>query len=321
MAEPLIIQDQKKKQEEIHVSQNAVEQKNVNAQTNVVGQVQGRQSLNSVRESLAGNFKEADLEKLDVKKKEKIVPAGPQYIGLDKKFGFKMKGDSDRMLAIRDAVFNYNTYKGTTGFDEEKALGKIVKACNAYTKGRFMLLKAGRVAGKRMSEVKQLRDQCKQQLRKSMEDRGAKQQEINVIFNDTRKAYLQEYSLGTFSMIEAVIEAFLRLTIENLAIRLPLTLLMLPFWAVNKLVAKIRKAATGKETTQLKLPGMHRMKGIDGYYMRIVRRKKKYKTHRSFFDTWFKSPATKDRADADFKMALNFDEDEQTEDDKFDAAH
>ncbi len=298
MAEPLIIQDQKNKQEEIHVSQNAVEQKNVNAQTNVVGQVQGRQSLNSVRESLGGAFKEADLENLNVKKKEKkekIVSAGPQYIGLDQKFGFRMKGDSDRMMAIRNAVFEYNLEKGRPGFKEMRYLMPIINACNAYTKGRFMLLKAGRVAGKRMSEVKQLRDQCKQKLR---EDYSSK--DIELITNDPMQAaYISPSAVGGYlSFTEGVIEALLRLFIENLAIRLPLTLLMLPFWTVNKLVAKIRKAATGKETTQLKLPGFRGLRKIFG---RIEARKKGHKSHKSFFDTWFKSPATMDRAKAEYE--------------------
>ena len=85
-------------------------------------------------------------------------PAGPKYIGMDKKFTRIEKDDSERMVAVRDALAIYHDENQT--LSKRVRLDRLIDACNAYCKGRFMFFKAFRRAGVRLAEVKALREQA-----------------------------------------------------------------------------------------------------------------------------------------------------------------
>ncbi len=85
-------------------------------------------------------------------------PAGPKYIGMDRKFTRIEQDDSERMVAVRDALAIYHDESQT--LSKRVRLDRLIDACNAYCKGRFMFFKAFRRAGVRLAEVKALREQA-----------------------------------------------------------------------------------------------------------------------------------------------------------------
>ena len=78
-------------------------------------------------------------------------PAGPKYIGFDKKFTRIEEIDSERMVAVKAALSLY------LADQNRETVTRLIEACDAYCKGRFAFFKAFRRAGVRLAEVKALR--------------------------------------------------------------------------------------------------------------------------------------------------------------------
>ncbi len=90
------------------------------------------------------------------------VPAGPKYIGFDKKFTKIEEGDSERMIKVREALAEYHSKD--RALSDEGALERLIRACDEYCKGRFAFFKAFRKAGQRLAEVKALRAEAQRLL-------------------------------------------------------------------------------------------------------------------------------------------------------------
>lgn len=123
-------------------------------------------SLNETAEMLinenATEFKlESKVKEEQPQELKKEAPAEPQYIGLEKCFAAKQDDDSDRMLALRDAVQRYHDAKeegkDKNKFKELEALKNIIKACKKYRFMRFSFFR--REKGKaRLNQVAALQE-------------------------------------------------------------------------------------------------------------------------------------------------------------------
>ena len=100
-------------------------------------------------------------------------PAGPKYIGMDKKFTKIQSDDSERMVAVRSALSMYQNDMNIA------TVTKLIEACNDYCKGRFAFFKAFRKAGVRLAEVKALRAEA-QRIRD-----GYLKSNVKLIYEET----------------------------------------------------------------------------------------------------------------------------------------
>ncbi|WP_034444061.1 hypothetical protein [Butyrivibrio sp. AE2032] len=124
------------------------------------GQVQ---LVHQKAESIQSSFGEMDKKKLKTVDEPNIVP-NYKYVTLAKNCDIE-SGDSAKMAAVKNAINRYHELQGEEKqWNEVAVLEEVVKACNAYTSGKFSLFKFGKAA-ERLKEVKRVREDARAKIR------------------------------------------------------------------------------------------------------------------------------------------------------------
>ena len=232
-------------------------------------------NLNDTAELFKNEFESlSDFESKNADENPKLlhkeVPAGPKYVGIEKCFAEKQKGDSDRMIAVRNALKAYHDYmdanKGTNGLYETWTLLKgIVSACKSYRFLRFSIFKRGE-AKKRLEEVIALQEKATAMV----EDAHTNMQNAGIQDNNTirgfykgdqkdetgyvwtnikkraekaRRSKLRNNTSTTQKVVAGTAAAF-GFILYN-PIRLIGTALLTPIWALNEGIRAVERAVSG----------------------------------------------------------------------------
>ncbi len=131
------------------------------------------QAVQQKTQALQGSFGEMDKKKVKAVDEPPIEP-DYKYVTIAK-YNQIESGDSDKMVAVKEAVNRYHELRGADKqWNEIAVLEEVVKACNAYTSGKFSLFKFGKAAV-RLKEVKQVRADAQakiKEIRKKDEEKG-----------------------------------------------------------------------------------------------------------------------------------------------------
>ena len=153
-----------------HKEKQQKDQKKINAQPQSAMMHEDEKVQLEVSQEILGEEKKEDLisesfpkasMKDDIDELGGKAPAGPAYIGMEKRFTVKKEDDSKKMEAVRDALAFYLDEK-EKGRQLGKATDNLIKACDKYCSGRFRAFKWGR-GRQRLEEVLALREQAMQQ--------------------------------------------------------------------------------------------------------------------------------------------------------------
>ncbi len=266
-----------------------------------------KSSISSIEDKIEDSF----IKEKAVEKKGKEIPsAGPKHIALDERFSYDRIDDDTRMLDVRRKLRYY--FKSVYEGDKRKQydnLDRLKKECDAYCKGRFSIFKWGR-GKERLNEVKALKREASEK-QKTLYDKTEGVSNLELIYNSPQ-GYLTN---GQAAIVVG------RYIIEN-PIRLALTAIALPFWAINQTIRGVQKLAGKTPIRRLTLPWMHRF----AYYRDAQYHKKKligFDTYRSFTERFIKHKTdikAMDRADLDLAMTTEdgFDYgDEEMDDEEF----
>ena len=210
--------------------------------------------LNKTAEDMIQENKSEVVTKSTVKEEQpqvlsKQAPEENRYIGLEKCFAYKQEGDSDRMLALREAIKAYHDAsdekKGK--YAEMKALKNIIKACKKYRFMRFSLFKRGK-ALERLNQVIALQEKVSgmaDNLQVSLD-----QHKDDYIYNDSEENYSYERAMklknntNLAQKIASVVIGGIAFLVYN-PIRLAGAALMAPIWAINEGIRSAEKKKTG----------------------------------------------------------------------------
>ena len=210
--------------------------------------------LNKTAEDMIQENKSEVVTKSTVKEEQpqvlsKQAPEENRFIGLEKCFAYKQEGDSDRMLALREAIKAYHDAsdekKGKHA--EMKALKNIIKACKKYRFMRFSLFKRGK-ALERLNQVIALQEKVSgmaDNLQVSLD-----QHKDDYIYNDSDETYKYESAMklknstNLAQKIASGVIGGIAFLVYN-PIRLAGAALMAPVWAINEGVRAAEKKITG----------------------------------------------------------------------------
>ena len=133
-----------------------------------IGRSKTAVSLDKTSEMFRNSFSSVlDFKSENADEQPKVLkqeaPQEIQYIGLEKCFAEKQEGDSDRMLAVRNALKEYHEHlegrDGPDTYNKWRLLTNIVKACKSYRFLRFSIFKRGE-AKKRLQQVIALQEKA-----------------------------------------------------------------------------------------------------------------------------------------------------------------
>lgn len=268
---------------EINKSEEPVFKEIKKEDTAIINVNKGPEEATEVRSSqpsaelLEERIEDSFTEEKEVKKKGKKSPdPGPKHIALEERFSYDRTDDGDRMLDVRRKLRYYfkSVHEGSTK-EQYDNLTRLKAECDAYCRGRFSIFKWGR-GGERLKEVKALKRQADEKQRTLPNVVGASAG-VEYIYNRDRVEYLTN---------AGAVVTLGRFLIEN-PIRLGLTAIALPFWAVNMSIRAIQKRQGKTPIRRLTLPWMHRW----GYYstqQSFKRRQLSMSTYRSFKERFIK---------------------------------
>ena len=213
-------------------------------------------SLNETAEMLinenATEFKlESKVKEEEPQEQKKEAPAEPQYIGLERCFTAKQDDDSDRMLALRDAIQRYHDAKdegkNKNKFNELKALKNIVKACKKYRFMRFSFFR--REKGKaRLNQVAALQEKVTAMVEEMQEHVDAHNEDYIHNDKEFERGVMIANKLHTGTNLAQKIASGFIAGVSFLVynpIRLAGAAVMAPFWAINEGVRAVERKVTG----------------------------------------------------------------------------
>ena len=218
------------------------------------------------------------IEENEIKKKGKEAPPdGPKHVALERRFSYDREDDKTGMKEVRRKIKYYfkSVDEGKNSDVQAQNLQRIIDECKNYCKGKFMFFKFGR-AKERLQEVKALKQQAEAKLQ-TLPSAHANQNNLELIHNNPEDHNIK------FTSAAVIVGRF---TLENL-IRIPLTLLTLPVWAINEGVRKIQKDFGQTQNRRIRLPWMHTWT----YYKEQQYFKKNaisFSTYRSFSERFIK---------------------------------
>ena len=214
----------------------------------------------AVSPDLGQEIEDSFKEEKDIRKRGKKSPSnGPKHVALERRFSYERTDDDMGMRDVRRKLKYYFKSIDEQGTKQQSDnLRRIIKECDAYCKGKFMIFKRGR-ARERLKEVKALKKEAEDKLRTMpiVNSTG----KVELIHNSPVSEYL------TTGQSVVVVGRFI---VENL-LRIPLTILTLPVWAVNEKIRKRQKKKGQVQNRSIRLPWMHRW----GYYVTQAQFKKK----------------------------------------------
>ena len=245
------------------------------------------------------------IEEKSIKKKGKVSPSnGPKHVALEERFSYDRQDDDIGMRDVRRKLrYYYESVQKQDKKVQADNLQRLIKECDAYCKGKFMAFKWGR-GRERLKEVKALKRDAESKLQ-SMSGINSSLGNIEYIHNSPVNEYL------TVGQTAVVLGRFL---VEN-PIRIPLTILTLPVWAVNECVRGVQKMMGKAQNRRIRLPWMHRL----SYYKTQQQFKKKtigFSTYRSFKERFIEHNTdfeAMNRADQDYLSALDYEDEEELE--------
>ncbi len=297
-----------KSQEPVFKEAEKTEQKSLlkNSGMEMLNDVSNKQALIP---DIENKIEDSYIEEKSVKKKGKTedIPAGPKHIAFEERFTYDRIDDSTDMKDVRRKLRYYyeSLQKGDTN-GQVVNLHKLVKECDSYLKGKFSIFKWGR-ARERLKEVKELKREANKKLAALPKN-----------FNGLGNIELIHNTGGYVSNLGAAVVVG-RFLIEN-PIRIALTAIALPFWAVNECIRGVQKAMVKTPNRRLRLPWMHRW----GYYIEQQLAKRKaigFAKYRSFAERFLKHKTdikAMDRADMDYLSAVGSISDDDDDDDEDD---
>ena len=197
------------------------------------------------------------------------APQEIQYIGLEKCFAEKQEGDSDRMLAVRNALKEYHEHlenpNGPDTYNKWRLLTNIVKTCKSYRFLRFSIFKRGE-AKKRLQQVIALQEKAAAMAEDEHEEmkmmgitdkntimgfyKGDQKDEKGYVWTNRVKAANEAWRAKVLNNTTSGQKAA-SIVIGGLAfllynpIRLAGAAVMAPFWAINEGIRAVERKVTG----------------------------------------------------------------------------
>ena len=237
-----------------------------------IGRSKTAVSLDETSEMFRNSFSSVlDFKSENADEQPKVLkqeaPQEIQYIGLEKCFAEKQEGDSDRMLAVRNALKEYHEHlEGSPDtYNKWRLLTNIVKACKSYRFLRFSIFKRGE-AKKRLQQVIALQEKAAAMA----EDEHEEMKMMGITDDDTIEEFYKgdqkdEKGYVWTNRVKAANEAWAAKVVNNTTsgqkaasivigglafllynpIRLAGAAVMAPFWAINEGIRAVERKVTG----------------------------------------------------------------------------
>ena len=239
-----------------------------------IGRSKTAVSLDKTSEMFRNSFSSVlDFKSENADEQPKVLkqeaPQEIQYIGLEKCFAEKQEGDSDRMLAVRNALKEYHEHlenpNGPDTYNKWRLLTNIVKACKSYRFLRFSIFKRGE-AKKRLQQVIALQEKAAAMAEDEHEEmkmmgvtdkntivgfyKGDQKDEKGYVWTNRVKAANEAWRAKVLNNTTSGQKAA-SIVIGGLAfllynpIRLAGAAVMAPFWAINEGIRAVERKVTG----------------------------------------------------------------------------
>ena len=237
-----------------------------------IGRSKTAVSLDETSEMFRNSFSSVlDFKSKNADEQPKVLkqeaPQEIQYIGMEKCFAEKQEGDSDRMLAVRNALKEYHEHlEGSPDtYNKWRLLTNIVKACKSYRFLRFSIFKRGE-AKKRLQQVIALQEKAAAMAEDEHEEmkmmgitdddtiegfyKGDQKDEKGYVWTNRAKAANEAWTAKLVNNT-TVGQKAASIVIGGLAfllynpIRLAGAAVMAPFWAINEGIRAVERKVTG----------------------------------------------------------------------------